>query len=106
MTVNDLSGSGYDTVSNFGNPALAVTNGGGGNDTLLFDGLSNDQSTLNYWGNWLSSTTANGNTIIHVHDVANHGADVSAITLDGVTTSIDALVHNGIVQFDHAGLLV
>jgi hypothetical protein len=100
-TVANVSGSGFDTVSNFANSALSVTNGGGGNDTLVFNGLSNDPTAANYWGNWLSSTTQNGNTVIDVHDVAHHGADVSSITLLGVTTDVATLVHDHIIQFQH-----
>jgi hypothetical protein len=97
--VADLAGSGFDTITNFANHALSSTNGGAGNDGLLFNGLSGDQTALNYWGNWLSSTTANGNTTIEFHDVAHHGADIASITLTGVTTDVATLVHDGIVKF-------
>jgi hypothetical protein len=99
-TVTNVGGDGFDTITNFVNQALPVANGGAGNDTLLFEGLSNDNTAPNYWANCLSSTDANGNTTIHVHDVANGGADVSAITLLGVTTDVASLVHNGAIQFD------
>ena len=94
-----LAGSGFDTITNFANHALSSTNSGGGNDGLLFNGLSGDQAALNYWGNWLSSTTANGNTTIDFHDVAHNGADIASITLTGVTTDVATLVHDGIVKF-------
>jgi hypothetical protein len=97
--VTDLAGSGFDTITNFANHALSGTNGGGGNDSLLFDGLSGDQTALNYWGNWLSSTTANGNTTIDFHDIAHNGADIASITLTGVTTDVATLVHDGIIKF-------
>jgi hypothetical protein len=97
--VTDLAGSGFDTITNFANQALSGTNSGGGNDGLLFNGLSGDQTALNYWGNWLSSTTANGNTTIDFHDVAHHGADIASITLTGVTTDVATLVHDGIIKF-------
>ena len=99
-TVTDLAGDGFDTITNFAHQAFAVTNGGGGNDTLLFNGLSADQTAPNYWGNWLSSTALNGNTTIEFHDVANHGADISSITLLGVTTDVATLVQHGAIQFD------
>jgi hypothetical protein len=99
-TVTNVAGEGFDTVTNFANQAFTVTNGGGGNDALLFNGLSNDPTAANYWGNVLSSTTANGNTTIHVHDVADGGADVSSITLLGVTTDVASLVQKGAIQFD------
>jgi hypothetical protein len=98
--VTNVAGEGFDTITNFANQAFAVTNGGGGNDVLLFNGLSNDPTAANYWGNVLSSTTANGNTAIHVHDVADGGADVSSITLLGVTTDVASLVQKGAIQFD------
>ena len=99
-TVTNVAGEGFDTITNFANPAFTVTNGGGGNDVLLFNGLSNDPTAANYWVNVLSSTTANGNTTIHVHDVADSGADVSSITLLGVTTDVTSLVQKGAIQFD------
>jgi hypothetical protein len=97
--VTDLAGSGFDTITNFAGHALSGTNGGGGNDGLLFNGLSGDQTALNYWGNWLSSTTANGNTTIDFHDVAHNGADIASITLTGVTMDVATLVHDGIIKF-------
>jgi hypothetical protein len=100
FTVTDVSGEGFDTVTNFANPALTVTNGGGGNDVLQFNGLSNDATAANYWANVLSSTTANGDTTIHVHDVANNGPDVSAVKLVGVTADVATLVHDGAIQFN------
>jgi hypothetical protein len=99
-TVTSVAGDGFDTITNFANQALTGTNGGAGNDVLLFEGLSNDKTAPNYWGDVLSSTTANGNTINHVHDVAHGGADVSSVTLLGVTTDVASLVHNGAIQFD------
>ena len=99
-TVTNVAGDGFDTITNFASQALTVANGGAGNDVLLFEGLSNDPTAANYWGNVLSGTTANGNTTIHVHDVANGGADVSSITLLGVTTDVASLVHDGAIQFD------
>jgi len=42
----------------------------------------------------------NGNTTIHVHDVADGGADVSSITLLGVTMDVASLVQKGAIQFD------
>jgi serralysin len=101
VTVTDLAGSGFDTIANFANQSIAVSNGGTGNDTLLFKGLSTDPAALNYWGNWLDSTTAGGNTTIHFHDIAHNGADVSAITLLGTTTDVATLVHDNIIQFQH-----
>ena len=98
--MTNVAGEGFDTITNFANQAFTVTNGGGGNDVLLFNGLSNDPTAANYWGNVLSSTTANGNTTIHVHDVADGGADVSSITLLGVTTDVASLVQKGAIQFD------
>jgi len=94
-----VSGDGSDTITNFANPSLTVTNGGAGTDSLLFKGLSADATAANYWGNWLDSTSSGGNTTIHVHDVANHGADVAAITLAGVATDVGTLVHNGTIAF-------
>src|SRR5262249_23974096 len=99
FTVTDLSGSGFDIIDNFARQALTAPNGGGGNDTLLFNGLYNDQSQLNYWGNWLSSTTANGDTTIHFHDVVHNGADIASIQLVGVTTDVASLVHDNIIRF-------
>ena len=99
-TVTNVAGEGFDTVTNFANQAFTVTNSGGGNDVLLFDGLSNDPTAANYWGNVLSTTAANGNTTIHVHDVADGGADVSSITLLGMTTDVASLVQKGAIQFD------
>jgi hypothetical protein len=103
VTVTDLTGSGLDTITNFGNQALtpsAAINGVGGNDTLQFNGLSADPTALNYWGNWLDSTNAGGNTTLHFHDIANRGADISSITLLGVTTNAASLVHDNIIQFN------
>jgi hypothetical protein len=57
---------------------VAAIDGAGGNDTLQLNGLSNDKTALNYWGDWLGSTSANGNTTIDFHDVAHNGADVAA----------------------------
>jgi hypothetical protein len=101
-TLTDVSASGFDTITNFANSALTTTNGAAGNDVLLFDGLSADPTAANYWGNCLSSTTENGNTTIHIHDVLNNGADVSAITLDGVTTDVASLVNNHVIGFSGA----
>ncbi|HEX9278646.1 MAG TPA: hypothetical protein VGA51_19920 [Casimicrobiaceae bacterium] len=77
-------------------------NGGGGDDALLFLGLSDNSGALSYWANWLSSTSDDGNTVIHVHDVHGGGTDVSAITLPGVTTDIATLVNDGIAGFSAA----
>src|SRR6185312_2605488 len=98
-SLTDVSASGFDTITNFANSVLTTTNGAAGNDVLLFDGLSADPTAANYWGNCLSSTTENGNTTIHIHDVLNNGADVSAITLDGVTTDVASLVNNHVIGF-------
>ncbi len=54
-TVTNVAGEGFDTITNFANQAFTVTNGGGGNDVLLFNGLSNDPTAANYWGNVLST---------------------------------------------------
>jgi hypothetical protein len=99
MTVTTVTGDGFDTITNFANPSLTVTNGGAGTDTLVFKGLSTDTTAANYWGNWVDSTSASGNTTIHIHDVANHGADVAAVTLTGVTTDVGTLVHGGAIVF-------
>ena len=101
-SLTDVSASGFDTITNFANSVLTTTNGAAGNDVLLFDGLSADPTAANYWGNCLSSTTENGNTTIHIHDVLNNGADVSAITLDGVTTDVASLVNNHVIGFSGA----
>jgi len=98
VIVTDLSGSGFDVITNFGNQALTVVSAIG-NDTLQFNGLSNDQTALNYWGNWLTSTTRNGTTTIDFHDVAHNVADVAAISLIGVTTNVSTLVADNIVRF-------
>lgn len=99
VTVMTVAGDGFDTITNFANPSLTVTNGGAGADMLLFKGLSADATAANFWGNWLDSTNAGGNTTIHVHDVANHGADAAAITLAGVATDVGTLVHSGSIAF-------
>jgi len=98
VIVTDLSGSGFDVITNFGNQALTVVSAIG-NDTMQFNGLSNDQTALNYWGNWLTSTTRNGTTTIDFHDVAHNVADVAAISLIGVTTNVSTLVADNIVRF-------
>ncbi len=104
VVVTDLSGSGFDTITNFGSQSptvIAAINGAGGNDTLLFNGLSADQTALNYWGSWLDSATADGNTTIRFHDIAHKGADVSTITLLGVTTDVASLVAQNIIKFSN-----
>jgi hypothetical protein len=99
VTVTTVAGDGFDSITNFANPSLTVANGGAGADTMLFKGLSAGAGAINYWGNWLDSTSSGGNTTIHVHDVANHGADVAAITLAGVATDVGTLVHDGAIAF-------
>lgn len=83
-TVATVEGEGDDVVYQWGFA--------GGDDVLVLNGLSGDSTSTHYYGNFLSSSVVDGNTIIAI----NGGG---SITLVGVSTTIDDLVAAGQVTF-------
>lgn len=81
-----IQGEGHDTIHDWGNHSE------GGQNTLYFYGLSDSNGDLNYWGDWLTSSVEDGNTVISWNG--------GSITLLGVATTIEDLVGDGFVSFD------
>lgn len=81
-TTTTLKGEGTDTVRDWT----------AGADKLVFNGLSNESGTTNYWGNWLTAESLADNQTV----IAYHGG---SITLLGVDTSLSSLVDNGWLTF-------
>lgn len=81
-TTTTLKGEGTDTVRDWTTGA----------DKLIFNGLSNDASTANYWENWLTAENLADNQTV----IAYAGG---SITLLGLDTSLSSLVDNGWLTF-------